>query len=144
MIELLIFSACYEKLKTGYYSTSVYQDVRLKYFDSIFSIRIIWLDSGTDPWSRIVNNVQWWSMINKTKWKSLLMLKFSFWLTIASLCSNKAYNIYDENAVAVTHSNHIGPCVVGHNPFRYSSTFKKFIFLPNNTLRVLVTGWKEA
>ena len=36
MIELPNFSTCYEKLKTGYCSTSVYQDVQLKYFDSKF------------------------------------------------------------------------------------------------------------
>ena len=32
-------------------------------------------------------------------------------------CKREDDNIYDANAVAVTHSNHIGPCVVGHNPF---------------------------
>ena len=68
--------------KTGYYSTSVYQDVRFKYFDSNFSIPIIWFDSGIDPWSRIVSKVQWWSMI--TKWKLLFMLKFPSWLAAAS------------------------------------------------------------
>ena len=40
MIELPNFSACYEKLKTGYYSTSVYQDVRLKYFIRIFRFEL--------------------------------------------------------------------------------------------------------
>ena len=39
MIELPNFSPCYEKFKTGYYSTSVYQDVRLKYFDSNYLVR---------------------------------------------------------------------------------------------------------
>ena len=47
---------------------------------------------------------------------------------------------YTTNTVAVTHSNHVGPCVGGHIPFLYSSTFKKFLFLPNHTIRVLVTG----
>ena len=40
MIELPNFSTCYEKLKTGYDSTSLYQDVRLKYFDSSYSVRL--------------------------------------------------------------------------------------------------------
>ena len=52
-------------------------------------------------------------------------------------------NIHDENSVAVIHSNHIGPRVVGHVPFMYSSTFKKFLSLPNHTIRVLVTGKKN-
>ena len=43
-------------------------------------------------------------------------------------CKREDDNIYDENTVAVTHSNHIGPCVVGHIPFLYSSTFKKILF----------------
>ena len=42
--------------------------------------------------------------------------------------------------MAVIHSIHIGPCVVGHVPFLYSSLFKKFLSLPNHTIRVLVTG----
>ena len=41
--------------------------------------------------------------------------------------------------MAVIHSNHIGPRVVDHVPFLYSSTFKKFLSLPNHTM-VLVTG----
>ena len=49
-------------------------------------------------------------------------------------------NILDKNAVAVIRSNHIRPRVVGHVPFSYSSTFKKFLSLPNHTIRVLVTG----
>ena len=36
-------------LNTGYYITSVYQDVQLKYFDWNFSIRIIWFHSGINP-----------------------------------------------------------------------------------------------
>ena len=84
MLELPNFSACYEKLKTGYCSTSVYEEVWLKYFDSNFSMRIILFDSGINLWSRIVNKVQWKSMINRTKWKSPLMLKFPSWLTTAS------------------------------------------------------------
>ena len=47
-------------------------------------------------------------------------------------------NILDKNTVTVIHSNHIGPRVVGHVPFSYSSTFKKFLSLPNHTIRVLV------
>ena len=42
--------------------------------------------------------------------------------------------------MAVIHSNHIGPRVVGHVPFLYSSTFKKILSLPNGTIKVLVTG----
>ena len=41
-------------------------------------------------------------------------------------CKREDDNIHDENAVAVIHSNHIGPRVVGHVPFLYSSPFKKF------------------
>ena len=42
--------------------------------------------------------------------------------------------------MAVIHSNHIGPPVVGNVPFLYSSAFKKFLSLPNHTIRVLITG----
>ena len=45
-------------------------------------------------------------------------------------CKREDDNINDENAVAVIHSNHIGPGVVGRVPFLYSSTFKKFLSLP--------------
>ena len=55
-------------------------------------------------------------------------------------CKREDDNIHNVNAVAVIHSNHIGPRVVGHVPFLYSSTFKKFLSLPNHTIRVLVTG----
>ena len=48
--------------------------------------------------------------------------------------------MHDENAVAIIHFNHTRPRLVGHVPFLYSSTFKKFISLPNHTIRVLVTG----
>ena len=51
-------------------------------------------------------------------------------------CKREYDNIHDENAVAVIHSNHIGPRVVGHVPVLHSSMFKKFIY----TIRVLVTG----
>ena len=51
-------------------------------------------------------------------------------------CKQEDDNIHDENAMAI-HSNHMEPRVVGHV---YSSTFKKFISLPNHTIRVLVTG----
>ena len=33
--------------------------------------------------------------------------------------------------MAVIHSNHIGPRVAEHVPFLYSSTFKRFLSLPN-------------
>ena len=55
-------------------------------------------------------------------------------------CKREDDNIHDENAVAVIHSNHSGPRVVDHVPFSYSSTFKKFLSLPNHTIIVLVTG----
>ena len=55
-------------------------------------------------------------------------------------CKREDDDVHDENAVAVIHSNHIGPCVDGHVPFLYSSTFKKFLSLPNRTTRALVTG----
>ena len=55
-------------------------------------------------------------------------------------CKREDDNIHNENAVAVIHSNHIGPRVVHHVPFLYSSTFKWFLSLPNHTIRVLVTG----
>ena len=55
-------------------------------------------------------------------------------------CKREDDNIHDESAVTVIHSNHIGPRVVGHVPFLYSSKFKKFLSLPNHTIRVLVTG----
>ena len=42
--------------------------------------------------------------------------------------------------MAVINSNHIGARVVGHVPLLSSSTFKKFLSLPNHTIRVLVTG----
>ena len=55
-------------------------------------------------------------------------------------CKREDDNINDDYAVAVKHSNHTGPRVVGNVPFLYSSTFKKFLFLPNHTIKVLVTG----
>ena len=55
-------------------------------------------------------------------------------------CKREDSNIHDENAVAVLHSDHIGTRVVGRVPFLYSSTFKKFLSLPDHTIRVLVTG----
>ena len=55
-------------------------------------------------------------------------------------CKREDDNIHDENTVAVIHSNHTGPHVVGQVPFLYSSTFKNFLSLPNHTIRVLVTG----
>ena len=55
-------------------------------------------------------------------------------------CKREDDNIHDENAVAVIHSKHIGPRLVGHVPFLYSSTFKKFLSLPNHTIRVLLIG----
>ena len=105
-------------------------------------------------------------MINKTKWKFLLMLKFPIDNSFSVLkhnsyargyhaymdiwkpligddslrCTQEDDNIHDKNLVAVINSNHIGPPVVGHVPFLYSSTFKKFLSLPNHTIRVLVTG----
>ena len=48
--------------------------------------------------------------------------------------------MHDENAVALIHFNHTRPRLLGHVPFLYSSTFKKFISLPNHTVEVLVTG----
>ena len=42
--------------------------------------------------------------------------------------------------MVVIHSKYVGPRVVGHVPFLYSSTFKKFLSLPNRTIKVLVTG----
>ena len=43
-------------------------------------------------------------------------------------CKREDHNIHDKNAVAVIHSNHLGPRVVGHVAFLYSSTFN-FFFL---------------
>ena len=43
-------------------------------------------------------------------------------------CKREDDNIHDENAVAVIHSNHTGPRVVGHVPVLYSSMFKKFLY----------------
>ena len=54
-------------------------------------------------------------------------------------CKRENNEIHDKNAVAVIYSDHIGPRAVGHVPFLYSSTFKKFLCLPNHTIRVLVT-----
>ena len=55
-------------------------------------------------------------------------------------CKREDDKIHDENSVAVIHSNHIGPRVVGQVSFLYSPTFKKFLSLPNHTIRVLFTG----
>ena len=55
-------------------------------------------------------------------------------------CKWEYDNIHAKNAMAVIHSNHIGRRVVGHVPFLHSSTFKKFLSLPNHATRVLVTG----
>ena len=55
-------------------------------------------------------------------------------------CKREDGNIHGKNAVTVIHSNHIRPPVVGHVPFLYSSTFKKFLSLPNHTIGLLVTG----
>ena len=54
-------------------------------------------------------------------------------------CKRKYDNIRGENAVALIHSNHVGPGVVGHVLFLYSSTFKKLLSLSNHIIRVLVT-----
>ena len=45
-----------------------------------------------------------------------------------------------KSELAVILSNHIAPHAVGHVPFLYSSKFKKFLSLPNYTIKVLVTG----
>ena len=45
-------------------------------------------------------------------------------------CKRENNEIHDKNAVAVIYSDHIGPRAVGHVPFLYSSTFKKFLSLP--------------
>ena len=55
-------------------------------------------------------------------------------------CKREDDNIHDENAVAVIHSNHIGPRVVGHVPFLYSSTFRKFLY---QIINKGVGYWKE-
>ena len=55
-------------------------------------------------------------------------------------CKQEDDDIHDENAAAVIHSKHTGPRVVRHLLFLYSSTLKKFLSLPNHTIRVLVTG----
>ena len=55
-------------------------------------------------------------------------------------CKREDENIHDKNAVAVKHSNHIGPRVVGNVPFLHSSTYKKVLSLPYHTIRVLVAG----
>ena len=57
-------------------------------------------------------------------------------------CKREDNNMHNENAVPVIHSKRTEPRVVGHVPFLYSSTFKKFLSLPNHTIRVLVTGIK--
>ena len=41
-------------------------------------------------------------------------------------CKREYDNIHDENAVAVIHSNHIGPRVVGHVPFDILQRLKSF------------------
>ena len=43
-------------------------------------------------------------------------------------CKREDDNMHDENTVIVIHSNHIGPCVVAHVSFLYSSTFKNVSF----------------
>ena len=55
-------------------------------------------------------------------------------------CKRENDHIHDENAVAVIHSNDSGFRLAGHVPFLYSSTFRKFFFLPNLKIRVLITG----
>ena len=57
-------------------------------------------------------------------------------------CKQEYDNMHDENAVVVIHSNHIGPRVVGHVTFLYSSTFKKFHFFTRSYNRG-VGYWKE-
>ena len=54
-------------------------------------------------------------------------------------CKREDDTIDDKNAVAIIHFNHTRPRLVGHVPFLYSSTLKKFLSLPNHTIRVLVT-----
>ena len=45
-------------------------------------------------------------------------------------CKREDNNMHNENAVPVIHSKRTEPRVVGHVPFLYSSTFKKFLSLP--------------
>ena len=57
-------------------------------------------------------------------------------------CKREDDDIHDENAVAVIHSNHIGPHVVGHVPCLYSSMFRKaFVF--TKSYNKGVGYWKE-
>ena len=57
-------------------------------------------------------------------------------------CKREDDNMHDENAVAVIHSNHIGPRAVGYVLFLYSSAFKNLISLSSHTIRG-VGYWKE-
>ena len=50
-------------------------------------------------------------------------------------CKREDDNMHGENAVAVIHSNHTGPRVVGYVLFLYSSAFKKLLSLSNHTIR---------
>ena len=165
MVELPNFSACYQKLVTGYYNTSVYQDVRLKYFDSNNLVRFRNRSVRQNcKQSAVMINSQQDKMENSFDFEIPILIDNSFsvlkhnsyargyhacmdiWKSLIGddnlRCKREDDNIHDENAVTVIHSNHIGPRVVGHVPLLYSSTFKKFLSLPNYTIRVLVTGMK--
>ena len=57
-------------------------------------------------------------------------------------CKREDVDIHGENAVAVIHSNHSGPRLVGYIPFLCSSTFKKFFFF-TKSFNKGVGYWKE-
>ena len=162
MIELPNFSACYEKLITGYYSTSVYQDVQLKYFNSNCLVRFRNRSMKQNcKQSAVIINDQQDKMEIPFHVKIPILIDNSFsvlkhnsyargyhaymynWKPLIGndslFCKREDDNIHDKNAVAVIYSNHIGPRIVGHVSFLYSK-FKKFLSLPNHKIRVLVTG----
>ena len=149
MIELLNFSAGYKKLKTGYYSTSVYQDVRLKYFDSNYLVRFrnrsikqhckqsaVMINDQQDKMEThfdfeipiLIENG--FSFLRHNSYAYGYHVYMDIWKPLTGddslRCKRENDKIHDENAVAVIHSNHIGLRVVGHVPFLYSSMFKSF------------------
>ena len=170
MIQLPNFSTCYEKLKTGYCSTSVYQDIRLKYFDSNFLIQIIlvWFRNQSTnknfKKSVVMTDDQQDKMEIPFDVKIPILINSSFLVLKCNLyacgyhaymviwkpliwddslfCKREGHNINHKSAVAVMDSNHIGPRVVVHVPFLYFSMFKNVSFFTKSYNKG-VGYWKE-
>ena len=77
------------------------------------------------------------TLLKKRLWHRCFPVNFAKFLRTPFLqnTSGRLF-LYDENVVAVLHYNEIEPQIAGNVPFCCSSTFKKFLSLPNHSIRV--------